>query len=222
MRLSRSGAQLIAGFEGFVPHPYNDAAGHATIGFGHLIHRGRLTAADVAQWGTISRDRGLDLLRGDAREAEQAVAGAVTVPLTQPEFDALVSFVFNVGAGAFRSSTLLRRLTADDRAGAGAELLHWCRAGGRVLEGLRRRREAEQKLMRSAAVSPLAALPPDERRWVGEYDRLKRAGKDLARRRTLRAAMLARRRAIWHGAQQSGWNRLNRRARYRALLTRTR
>ena len=121
MKLSNRGAKLIAHFEGFVAHSYNDAAGHATIGFGHLLHRGPVTAADKSRWGTISRDRGLALLIADAREAEHAVANAVHVSLTQEQFDALVSFVFNVGAGAFRSSTLLRKLNAGEKRGAADE-----------------------------------------------------------------------------------------------------
>ena len=216
MRLSRKGAELIAGFEGFVPRPYNDAAGHATIGFGHLLHRGPVTATDKARWGTISRDRGIALLLQDAREAERAVAEAVRVTLTQEQFDALVSFVFNVGAGAFRSSTLLKKLNRGDEREAADELLRWTRAGGRVLEGLLRRRRAERALF---LLNPLKDLTPRERRLVQEYDRLRPGD---PRRRVLRKAMREQLRRIRQAAERSGWARVSRRARYRVLAGRTR
>jgi lysozyme len=221
MRLSRAGAELIARFEGFVPRPYDDAAGHATIGFGHLIHHGRVTAADRARWGTISRERALALLSEDARDATRAVQQHVRVALTQEELDALVSFVFNVGAGAFESSTLLRKLNAGDRHGAADELLRWSRADGRVLAGLLSRRRAERALFLSSAASPHAVLSARERRMVSEYDRLVARGLNRARRRQLRQAMAEQRQRIWRAARTSGWGRFNRRARYRALLART-
>jgi GH24 family phage-related lysozyme (muramidase) len=222
MRLSRAGAELIARFEGFVARPYDDAAGHATIGFGHLIHHGRVTAADRAKWGTITRERGLELLAEDAQDAARAVERDVRVPLSQEQFDALVSFVFNVGTGAFASSTLLRKLNADDRHGAADELLRWSRAGGRVLEGLLSRRRAERALLLSSEASPHAVLTARERRMVSEYDRLKARGLDPARRRRLRGLLTEQRKRIWRAAQASGWGQRNRRARYRALLARTR
>jgi lysozyme len=221
MRVSRAGAELIAQFEGFVATPYDDAAGHATIGFGHLLHHGRVTSADRTRWGSISRERGLALLAEDARDAERAVEQAVRVPLTQQQLDALVSFVFNVGAGAFRSSTLLRRLNAGDRQAAADELLRWSRAGGQVLDGLLRRRRAERALFLATAPAPDAALTAHERRWVTEYDRLAAQRRRRGRRQVLRRVMAEQRRRIWRAAQESGWDRLNRRARYRALLART-
>jgi lysozyme len=221
MRLSREGAELIAHFEGFVAHPYDDAAGHATIGFGHLLHHGRVTAEDRRHWRTITRERGLELLAQDARDAERAVDDAVKVPLTQEQFDALVSFTFNVGCGAFRSSTLLKLLNAGNRKGAADELLRWSRAGGRVLEGLLRRRRAERDLFLTRSASPHAALTAEERRWVTEYDHLAARKLDRGRRRVLRRAMSRQRQLIWRAAQRSGWDRFNRRARYRALLART-
>jgi lysozyme len=219
MRLSRRGAALIAQFEGFVPRPYDDAAGHATIGFGHLLHKGAVTAADVARWGTISRERGLKLLMEDAREAERAVREAIHVPLRQAQFDALVSFAFNVGTGAFASSTLVRKLNAGDARGAGDELLRWANAGGRVLEGLLRRRQAERALFESAGSAPESPLTASERRWVQES---RAAGTSARRRAALRRRMTAARQRIWHAARSSGWGLHNRRARYRILLERTR
>ena len=81
--------------------------------------------------------------------AEAAINGRVTVPLTQPQFDALVSFVFNVGAGAFRKSTLLKKLNAGDYAEATAEFPRWVKGGGKTLPGLVVRRAAEMLLFGS-------------------------------------------------------------------------
>lgn len=145
-RISSQGLELIAGFEGFVRTPYNDAAGHATIGFGHLLHHGPVTDADRKEWGTISREKGLALLAQDVRAAEQAVHRFVTADLTQAQFDALVSFAFNVGARALQTSTLLRKVNACDRRGAADEFLRWTRAGGRELPGLVTRRKSERAL----------------------------------------------------------------------------
>jgi lysozyme len=163
-----------------------------------------VTAADRARWGTISRERGLALLAEDGRDAARAVEWGVRVPLSQEQFDALVSFVFNVGVGAFASSTLLRKLNAGDRHGAADEMLRWSRAGGRVLEGRLRRRRAERALFLSAAASPHAVLTARERRLVSEYDRLVARGLNRARRRQLREAMTAQRKRIWRAAQGVG------------------
>lgn len=152
-RLSPRGAQFIAAFEGFVRYPYNDAAGNATIGYGHLLHKGGVTAADRQRWGTISKATGLKLLEQDAQKAADAVARLVRPRImSQARFDALVSFVFNVGVGAFEKSELLKKLNSGPRRkGAAAELLRWDRAGGRVLVGLERRREAEKRLFETGS-----------------------------------------------------------------------
>lgn len=146
MQLSNKGAAFIGAFEGFVDHPYNDPVGHCTVGYGHLIHEGNCTAHDRATWGTISRDRGLRLLQDDATRFEDGVRHLVKVPLNQHEFDALVSFSFNLGLGALRESTLLRKLNAGERASVPAEMARWDKAGGRTLPGLTRRRRAEGRL----------------------------------------------------------------------------
>lgn len=147
-RLSKRGAEFIARFEGFVATPYNDAAGNATIGYGHLIHKGPVTPADRARWGTLSRERALALLEQDAQVAADAVLRHVRPRLaSQARFDALVSFVFNIGEGQFASSTVLRCLNSGiRRRGAADALLAWDHAGGRVLEGLHERRTAERHL----------------------------------------------------------------------------
>jgi GH24 family phage-related lysozyme (muramidase) len=222
MKLSRQGAELIARFEGFVNKPYNDAAGNATIGFGHLLHGGPVNSIDHDRWQTISRARGLELLLRDAESAARAVNTFVKVKLNQHEFDALVSFVFNVGAGAFHDSRIVRLLNAGHKKEIPAELLRWSKAGGRTLPGLLRRRQAEGAMFRMGEhIAGLSHLTDTERRWCQEYDKLLRARRDPARRRALRAAMTRQRKRIWQEAQKSGWNVAHRRERYHSLLART-
>lgn len=142
LRTSKRGLELIASFEGFRSKPYRDAVGIWTIGFGHTHAVGPNTKP-------ITRVEGLRLLAQDVRAAEDAVRRLVRVKLSQGEFDALVSFTYNVGAGALASSTLLRRLNGGHRILAGREFLKWDKAGGRVLEGLARRRRAERHVFRT-------------------------------------------------------------------------
>lgn len=145
--LSEQGAAFIAGFEGFRAHLYIDAAGHATIGYGHLVHRGPVSGQEPAEFKAgISRDRALQLLTQDAATAAGEVHRSVTRPLTQRQFDALVSFVFNCGGGNFRTSTLLTKLNAGDLNAVPLELRRWTKAGGRELAGLVTRRAAEAEL----------------------------------------------------------------------------
>jgi len=152
--LSKRGLEFIASFEGFVNHPYNDPAGYATIGYGHLIGRRAVTASDRKLWGTISRAEGLRLLLKDAKVAQDTVRSTVKVKLSQGEYDALVSFIYNCGTVAFRESALLRKLNAGDRAGCLAQFRKWNHAGGRVMDGLTRRRIAECKLFKGTVTAP--------------------------------------------------------------------
>ena len=142
--LSEDGVRFIAGFEGFSPRLYNDPGGHCTIGYGHLVHHGRCNGNEPEDFKQgISQTRGLELLGRDAHVAERAVNQQVQVVLNQYQFDALVSFVFNVGAGAFGGSTLLRRLNQGEYKAVPAELMRWVNSGGSPLPGLVRRRKAE-------------------------------------------------------------------------------
>ena len=138
MQISKAGLDLIKQFEGLYLKAYRCPAGVPTIGYGHT--------AGVAMGQTITQQQADDYLRRDVRQFERAVARLVTVPLTQGQFDALVSFAFNLGDGALAQSTLLRLLNAGDYAGAAAQFDRWNKAGGRVLPGLVRRRAAERAL----------------------------------------------------------------------------
>jgi GH24 family phage-related lysozyme (muramidase) len=139
MVTSEKGLHLIKSFEGWYPDPYVCPAGKWTIGYGHLIASGE-------HFDTITEEEGEALLERDLLEAEGAVDILVKVELNQNQFDALVSFTFNLGSGNLSASTLLRLLNKRDYDGAADQFLRWIYAAGRPLEGLRRRREAERKL----------------------------------------------------------------------------
>ncbi len=129
---------LIKKFEGLYLTAYLCPADVWTIGYGHT--------KSVKPGMVITEAEADRLLEQDVAWVKAAVVGAVKVPLTANQTSALYSFVFNVGAGAFRSSTLLRKLNAGDYAGAQAQFRRWNKAGGKVLRGLTRRRAAEAKL----------------------------------------------------------------------------
>jgi lysozyme len=157
--LSAAGLHFIAAQEGFRGSIYADAAGVATIGFGHAVKPGE----DYPD--SISRDAALVLLRRDAAEAEAAVSRLVMVALTQAEFDALVSFTYNEGAGHFARSTLLAKLNQGDFAAAAEQFFAWDKiivnGTAAISAGLARRRRDERALFRDgvygAAETPLSA-----------------------------------------------------------------
>jgi lysozyme len=226
---SRGGIALIKEFEGFPfgGRPYQDSVGVWTIGYGHTEGVGprsrRLTEREAAK--LLEQDL-------DRTYARDVAALPMAGDLNQHQFDALVSFVYNVGPGAIAPDTGIgRALRAKDWERAADELLRWDKAGGRVLAGLTRRRTAERALfLRPAHQDPLAELTPTERWWCKEYDSLlalKRAGRDspaLRQRRVmLRAAMERQRKQIWRAAEAvtGGWEQVHRRTRYRALRART-
>jgi GH24 family phage-related lysozyme (muramidase) len=146
-RLSKKGAAFIARFEGFRDKLYNDPVGHATIGCGHLVHHGPINGSEPAEFRNgITRDRALELLQQDASTAADEISRSVKVDLSQPQVDALISFTFNVGTGAFRDSTLLKLLNGGDYASVPAQLNRWTKASGQTLPGLVTRRKAEGAL----------------------------------------------------------------------------
>lgn len=124
--------------EGKVNTTYLDVVGIPTICYGH-------TGPDVRLGQTLSDEECLRLLGQDLGYALRVVNKAVTVPMTQEREGALGSFVMNVGAGAFRDSTLLRKLNAGDTRGACDEMRRWIYADGKEWDGLVHRREVERK-----------------------------------------------------------------------------
>ncbi len=141
MRMSTNGLRLLKEWEGCRLQKYRDAGGKWTIGVGHLLTKEELMGGKYDDG--ITELEAMTLLAADLRPAEGAVNSAVTVDLRQHEFDALVSFTFNVGAGAFRKSTLLRKLNNGKYEDVPAELRKWVRAGGKRYHGLAVRREKE-------------------------------------------------------------------------------
>jgi GH24 family phage-related lysozyme (muramidase)/peptidoglycan hydrolase-like protein with peptidoglycan-binding domain len=167
LQVSENGKKLVRDAEGFFSKPYNDPAGHATIGYGHLLHRGNVTAADRAQWGTLSEPAARKLLDKDINEVAAQVKSLVKVPVTQGQFDALVSFGFNLGTGkgGLGDSTLLKKLNAGDYAGAQKEFGRWVHAtdnSGNVitLPGLVTRRANEAALFGNQAPTGTTTNPP--------------------------------------------------------------
>lgn len=135
MKTSQAGIDLIKKHESLKLHSYLCPAGKWTIGYG--------STTKVKEGMTITPEQAEQRLAFDLDGAEAAVNNYVKVPLTQPQFDALVSFVFNVGAGAFQSSTLLAVLNQGDYKGAAAQFKRWEYGGGKVLAGLSKRRKEE-------------------------------------------------------------------------------
>jgi lysozyme len=147
MSISPAGLRFIGHWEGFRDHLYNDAAGHCTIGYGHLVHRGHCNGSEPAHFKKgISDADGLALLRADAAGAAAGVNRLVRVPLNQHQFDALASFTFNLGVGALEESTLLTKLNRHEYKEVPSELMKWVKAGGKTLPGLVSRRRAEGAL----------------------------------------------------------------------------
>ncbi|WP_080641689.1 lysozyme [Brucella anthropi] len=158
MKTSAAGRKLIEQREGVELTAYKDSAGIWTIGVGHTSAAG---APKVVAGMKITAARASEILSRDLTTFEAAVSAAVKVPLNQNEFDALVSFAFNVGAGAFKGSTLLKRLNTGDRQAAADQFLVWNKitVNGKkqVLKGLTIRREAERKQF----LTPVSAAKPE-------------------------------------------------------------
>ncbi len=223
MKVSPAGVALIKEFEGcpYGGRPYKDMVGVWTIGYGHTEGVGpnspQLTEAQAGA-----------LLATDLDAKYGPSVNAIGVTLSQPQFDALVSFVYNVGPGGVAASTGVgRALRARSWQAAADGLLAWNKAGGAPVAGLTRRRQAERALFLSEA-DPRPGYRADEKSWIREYDELHRTGDGPARRDELREAMVARRKAIWRAAQPKaaggdghGWTANARRARYAALRARS-
>ena len=138
MKISIEGLSLIKKFEGLELEAYKCAAGVWTIGYGHI--------KDVKEGDEISKAEADEMLVHEIEEYENYVNTAVNVPLSQNQFDAIVSWVFNLGNGNLQASTMLKVINSGDHAGVPAQIKRWNKAGGKVLEGLIRRREAEALL----------------------------------------------------------------------------
>jgi len=142
MIYSKNGLHLTEQFEGLRLTAYPDpGTGGApwTIGYGH-------TGPDVHPGLTITQQQAENLLATDIQTASDAVNRLVKYELTQEEFDALVDFTYNCGAGNLQASTLLKKVNAGDMVGASKEFAKWNLANGHVLQGLVKRRQEEMRL----------------------------------------------------------------------------
>ena len=142
MIISQDGLDFIKLAEGCVLKAYQDSVGIWTIGVGHT--------KGVCEGQVITQGMANSLLEDDLQEVYACIDVKVRVPLTQPQFDALCSFIFNLGCGAFSASTLRRKLNDGDYEGAAGEFKRWVHGGGRVLPGLVKRREGEAIMFASA------------------------------------------------------------------------
>jgi GH24 family phage-related lysozyme (muramidase) len=137
--ITDKGLSLIKSSEKLVLTTYICPAGYPTIGYGHVVK-----ASEAESFaGGITEAHAEELLRQDVVSAQRAVLRLIRVPLSDGQFDALVSFTFNLGGGALQRSTLRRKLNRGDYESIPAELMKWVWAGGRKLKGLVVRRRSE-------------------------------------------------------------------------------
>ena len=141
MKISLEGLSLIKKFEGCKLEAYYCSGGVLTIGYGHT---GGVKETDV-----ITQEEADKLLKGDVLKFEEYVEDNVIVELDQSQFDALVAWTFNLGPGNLRESTMLKKLNDADYASVPSEMKRWNKAGGKTLDGLIRRRNAEALLFQS-------------------------------------------------------------------------
>jgi lysozyme len=138
MKTGTKGIELIKHFEGCELEAYKCAAGVWTIGYGHI--------KGVTPESVITQEQAEQMLVEELNEYEGYINDMVTTPLSQNQFDALVSWVYNLGGGNLKASTLLKVVNQGEFDGVPAQIMRWNKAGGKVLEGLTRRRQAEADL----------------------------------------------------------------------------
>lgn len=138
MRTSQRGLSLIKSFEGLRLQAYQDSVGVWTVGYG--------TTRGVSAGMSITKEQAERMLLNDVQRFEPELGKLVKVALNQNQWDALMSFVYNLGAANLASSTLLKLLNRGDYQGAADQFSRWVNAGGKRLEGLVKRRAAERAL----------------------------------------------------------------------------
>lgn len=154
-RISDEGKKWLAQLEGFENRVYKDIAGYPTIGVGHKLTKSEISSGKIyindewVRYGDGLTNRQVyDLLDQDLDRFERAVNKYVTADINQKEFDALVSFAFNVGVNAFKNSTLLKKLNTGQHSEVPQQLRRWVYSGGQKSAGLINRREHEVDLFR--------------------------------------------------------------------------
>ena len=147
MKISKLGLELIKEFEGFSDNAYLCPAKIPTIGYGNTFYE---DGRKVKLGEQISKSDALELLEIVAnKDFADKIFPSIIVPVAQNQFDAMCSLAYNIGAGAFLKSTLLKKVNAGDFAGAGEEFLRWNKANGKEVLGLTKRREREKQLFLS-------------------------------------------------------------------------
>ena len=141
--LSDNGMKLLEQFEGLRLEAYLDSASIATIGFGSIKYP---NGKKVKLGDKITKAQAKQYKLHDLKEFESTVNTSVKVPLTQNQYDALVSLSYNIGSGAFKNSTLLKKLNSGDYKGAAEQFLVWNKVNSKKVQGLVNRREAERNL----------------------------------------------------------------------------
>lgn len=141
MQCSARGLALIKAFEGFSAKPYRCPAGKLTIGYGHVLHADEVYAPEG-----VTEEQAHALLEKDVRIFSMSVNEMLKVPLPQASFDAVVSLAYNIGAYAIKKSTLIELINQNSLGSAAKEFDRWVYAGGKILPGLKRRRQAERQL----------------------------------------------------------------------------
>jgi len=142
--LNQATIDLVKEFEGLRTTAYKDSAGVWTIGYGTTGRAG--VGIDPVEGMEITEAEAEYYLQKGLEKFSTEITGAITQPINENEFGAFVSLAYNIGSGAFKRSTALRKFNAGDKQGAANAMLMWNKAGGRVLNGLVRRREAERAL----------------------------------------------------------------------------
>lgn len=146
MKTSQNGIQLIKFYEGFSAKPYMCPANYLTIGYGHVISQAEKQKTSDLQNFKITKQQAEEILQNDLIRFENSILNLITTKLNQNQFDALVSFVYNLGAGALQRSTLRQKINRGEHNQAAAEFMRWIYAGGKILQGLINRRQAEANL----------------------------------------------------------------------------
>jgi lysozyme len=144
MEINTACVNIVKFYEGFRSRPYLDPVGIPTIGYGSTYYENdtKVTLQDQP----ITSERAIQLLLYNLSKFASGVNTIVKVPLNNNQFNALVSFAYNVGLGALKKSTLLKLVNSGNYKGASEQFIRWNKAGGQVLPGLTKRREAERNL----------------------------------------------------------------------------
>jgi len=190
MEMSRAGVELLIKLEGLKLKVYKDSAGLKTIGVGHLLTKSELNSGKIRfdlsgsnddVNGTfvrdyrngLSRSDAIAILKWDISRFVDCVNAYIDTPINQNQFDALVSFSFNIGKTAFKHSTLLRLLNKGQHEAIPKQMLRWIHAGGRKVNGLVNRRRAEIKLWNTPADHQVSIKKDDD------YKAIKAIAKEL-------------------------------------------